>query len=82
MSSKQEALKVIREQVGSSSITYNTTITALSEEYETDILDLVDSLENELGVELYEELLDDVETVGELCQAVAKAAREPEGDLV
>ena len=45
MSSKQEALKVIREQVGSSAVTYNTTIAALSEEYDTDMLTLVDALE-------------------------------------
>jgi len=82
MSAKQEALKVIREQVGSNAVNYNTTIAALSEEYDTDMLTLVDALENEFGVELYDELLDDVETVGELCQAVVKAARETEEDLV
>jgi acyl carrier protein len=76
MSSKQEALKVIRDQIGDRSIGYNTPITALSEEFETDMLDLVDSLESEFGVELYEELLDEVETVGELCQVVAKATRD------
>lgn len=80
MSSKQEALKVIRDQIGNGAVSYNTTITALSEEYETDMLDLVDSLENEFGVELYDELLDEVETVGELCQAVAKATREAGAD--
>lgn len=76
MSPKQEALKVIRDQIGDRSITFNTTLTALSEEFDTDMLELVDSLENEFSVELSEELLVDVETVGELCQVVAHAAKE------
>lgn len=83
MSPKQEALKVIRDQIGDRSITFNTTLTALSEEFDTDMLELVDSLENEFSVELSEELLVDVETVGELCQVVAHAAKEhgtAEGD--
>ncbi|MDB4896380.1 MAG: hypothetical protein JWN15_2642 [Firmicutes bacterium] len=76
MSARQEALKAIRDQIGDRSISYNTTITALSEEYETDMLDLVDTLETEFGVELFEELLDEVETVGELCTVVAKATKD------
>ncbi|HLN64769.1 MAG TPA: acyl carrier protein [Symbiobacteriaceae bacterium] len=76
MSPKQEALKVIRDQLGDKSISYNTTITEVSEEFDTDILALVESLESEFGVELSEELLVDVETVGELCTMVAKAAKE------
>lgn len=76
MSPKQEALRVIRDQVGDRAVSFNTTITALSEEYETDMLDLVEALESEFGVELSEEFLVDVETVGELCQVVARAAKE------
>jgi acyl carrier protein len=76
VSSKQEALSVIRNQLGDRSITFHTTITELTETFETDIVELVDTLENEFGVELSDELLIDVETVGELCQIVAKATRE------
>ncbi len=76
MNPKQEALKAIRDQLGDRAISFNTTFTELAEEYETDMVDLVDTLENEFGVELSEELLVDVETVGELCSMVAKAARE------
>lgn len=72
MSPKQEALKVIREEIGDNSVTYNTTLTALSEEYDTDMESLVAALENEFGMELSEELLVDIETVGELCQLVAR----------
>ncbi|HEY3364420.1 MAG TPA: phosphopantetheine-binding protein [Symbiobacteriaceae bacterium] len=80
MRPKQEALRVIREQVGDRTLTFNTTITELSEEFDTDILDLVDALENEFGVELSEELLVDVETIGELCQVVVRATKETAGD--
>jgi|GEM_PF-1989679 len=80
MSPKQEALRVIRDQLGDKSISFNTTMTELSEEFETDIVDLVDTLENEFGVELSEELLVDVETVGELCTMVAKASKETGDD--
>lgn len=73
MNLKQEALKVIRDQIGDRSVGYNTTLTALSEEYDTDMETLVDTLETELGVELSEELLVEVETVGELCTLVARA---------
>lgn len=80
MSPKQEALKVIRDQLGDKSISFNTTITEVSEEFDTDIETLVETLEGEFGVELSEELLVDVETVGELCTMVAKAAKETGGD--
>lgn len=73
MNLKQEALKLIRDQIGDRSVGYNTTLTALSEEFETDMESLVDTLENEFGVELSEELLIEVETVGELCTLVARA---------
>lgn len=82
VSTKQEALKVIRDCVGSDAVTYNTTLAELFEEYETDMVNLVDSLESEFGVELYDELLEDVETVGELCQAVVRAIREAESEEV
>lgn len=81
MNPKQEALKAIRDQLGDRAIGFNTTFTELAEEYETDMVDLVDTLENEFGVELSEELLVDVETVGELCSMVAKAARENGSDI-
>jgi acyl carrier protein len=80
MSPKQEALKVIREQLGDKSISFNTTMTEISEEFDTDILGLVEPLESEFGVELSEELLVDVETVGELCSMVAKTAKETDSD--
>jgi len=73
MNLKQEALKMIRDQIGDRSIGFNTTLTALSEEFDTDMESLVYSLENEFGVELSEELLIEVETVGELCTLVARA---------
>ena len=73
MNVKQEALKVIRDQIGDRSISFNTTITALSEEFDTNMESLVDTLENEFGVELSEELLVEVDTVGELCGLVARA---------
>lgn len=76
MNAKQETLKVIRDELGDGSISFNTTITALSEEFETDIVDLVDSLESEFGVELSEELLVEIETVGELCSLVARGSKE------
>lgn len=76
MSPKQEALRVIRDQLGDRSVSFNTTLTQLSEEFDTDILDLVESLETEFNVELSEELLVEVDTIGELCQIVAKALRE------
>lgn len=72
MNVKQEALKVIRDQIGDRAVSYNTTITALSEEFDTDMESLVDTLENEFGVELSEELLVEVDTVGELCQLIAR----------
>jgi acyl carrier protein len=80
MSPKQEALKVIRDQLGDKSVGFNTTITAVSEEFDTEIETLVETLESEFGVELSEELLVDVETVGELCTMVAKAARDNDDD--
>jgi len=78
---KQEALKAIRDQLGDRAISFNTTFIELAEEYEMDMVDLVDTLENEFSVELSEELLVDVETVGELCSMVAKATRENGSDL-
>jgi len=80
MNVKQEALKTIREQLGDRSISFNTTFTELMEEFETDIVELVDMLENEFGVELSEELLVDAETVGELCSLVAKAEKDTDDD--
>jgi acyl carrier protein len=80
MNLKQEALKAIRDQVGDRAISFNTTVTELSEQYETDMLDLVDTLETEFGVELSDEYLVDVETIGELCQVVARASKENGGD--
>lgn len=80
MSSKHDALQRIRDSVGDRSITFNTTITVLSEAFDTEMLDLVDSLESEFGVELSEELLVDVETVGELCQVVSRATKEHGAD--
>ena len=80
MNVKQEALKTIRDQLGDRSIGFNTTFTELMEEFETDIVELVDVLENEFGVELSEELLVEVETVGELCGLVAKSEKEPDDD--
>ncbi|MFZ5817269.1 MAG: phosphopantetheine-binding protein [Bacillota bacterium] len=74
MNMKQEALRVIRDQIGDRAVSYNTTMTALAEEFDTDMESLVDMLQNEFGVELSEELLVEVETVGELCQLVARAA--------
>lgn len=76
MSSKQEALKVIREQLGDKSISFNTTITEVSEEFDTDIEQLVETLESEFGVELSEELVVEVETIGELCNMVVRASRD------
>lgn len=73
MNPKQEALQVIRDQIGDRKVGYSTTLTEISEEYETSIEELVDALENEFGVELSEELLVDVETVGELCQLVTRS---------
>lgn len=75
MNPKQDALKTIRDQIGDRSVTFHTTLTGLAEEYDTDLLDLVEALEGEFGVELSEELLVDVETIGELCQVVAEASR-------
>jgi acyl carrier protein len=80
MSSKQDALKAIREQLSDKGITFTTTLTEIAEEYDTDVTILVDTLENEFGVELSEELVIDVETVGELCTMVAKASRDNGGD--
>lgn len=80
MNVKQEALKTIRDQLGDRSIGFNTTFTELMEEFETDIVELVDMLENEFGVELSEELLVDVETLGELCTLVAKAEKDTDED--
>jgi acyl carrier protein len=80
MSSKQDALKAIREQLGDKGITFTTTLTEIAEEYDTDVTILVDTLENEFGVELSEELVIDVETVGELCTMVAKASRDHGGE--
>lgn len=76
MNPKQEALRAIRDQVGDRTVSFNTTVTELSEDFDTDLLDLVEALESEFGVELSEELLVDVETMGELCQIVAEAAKE------
>lgn len=73
MDLRHEALKLIREQVGDRTIGHSTTLTALAEEYETSMEALVEALESEFGVELSEELLIDVETVGELCSLVARA---------
>lgn len=80
MSPKQEALKLIRDQLGDKSISFNTTITEIAEEFDTDIEILVENLEEEFGVELSEELLVDVDTIGELCTMVAKAAKETGDD--
>lgn len=76
MTPKQEALKAVRDQVGDRAISFNTTFTEISEEYDMEMLDLVEALENEFGVELSEELLVDIETVGELCSMVAKEIKE------
>lgn len=73
MNLKQEALKVIRDQIGDRTVGYNTTLTAISEDFDTNVETLVDTLETEFGVELSEELLIEVETVGELCSLVARS---------
>lgn len=80
MNAKQEALKAIREQLGDRTVGFNTTVTELVEDYDTEMLDLVEMLENEFGVELSDELLMDVETIGELCQMVAQVSRASELD--
>jgi len=73
MNVKQEALRLIREEVGDNTVTYTTSLSDLTEEYETNIETLVEKLENEFGVELSEEYLMEIETVGELCQLVARS---------
>jgi len=72
MNVRHEALRFIREQVGDRGIGYTTSLTALAEEYDTSMESLVETLEAEFGVELSEELLVDVETVGELCSLIAR----------
>lgn len=72
MDVRNGALKLIRERVGDRTLGPATTLTALTEEYETSMEELVEALEAEFGVELSEELLVDVETVGELCSLVAR----------
>lgn len=72
MDVKHEALKVIREQVGDPTIGPSTPLAALAETHEASMEALVEALEAEFGVELSEELLVDVETVGELCSLVAR----------
>lgn len=76
MNAKQEALRAIRDQLGDRKVGFNTTVTELAEDFDTEMIDLVEMLENEFGVEFSEELLMDVETIGELCQMVAQMARE------
>lgn len=73
MDLKHEALKLIRERVGNRSIGPATLLTALTEAYDTSLEELVEALEAEFGVELSDELLVEVETVGELCSLVARA---------
>ncbi|MBP2017536.1 hypothetical protein J2Z79_000919 [Symbiobacterium terraclitae] len=73
MNLRHEALRFIREQVGDGGIGYATSLTALEEEYDTSMESLVETLEAEFGVELSDELLVDVETVGELCNLIARA---------
>jgi len=73
MDVRHEALKLIREQVGDNTIGSSTPLAALAETHETSMEALVEALEAEFGVELSEELLVDVETVGELCSLVARA---------
>jgi acyl carrier protein len=80
MSIKQEALAAIQEHLGDKSIKYTTTITALGEEFDTDLQTIVELLQPEFEVELDEDLLVDVETVGEVCNLVAKAAKEQASD--
>lgn len=75
MSIKQEALAAIQNHLDDKAIKYTTTITALSEEFDTELPNVVELLESEFEVELDEDLLMEIETVGELCSLVVKASK-------
>lgn len=75
MSIKQEALAAIQNHLDNKAIKYTTTITALSEEFDTELPNVVELLESEFEVELDEDLLMEIETVGELCSLVVKASK-------
>jgi hypothetical protein len=75
MSIKQEALAAIQNHVDDKAIKYTTTITTLSEEYDTELTAIVEVLEDEFEVELDEEMVIEAETIGELCSAVVRATK-------
>lgn len=75
MSIKQEALAAIQNHLDDKSIKFTTTITALNEEFDTELGSIVEVLESEFEVELDEDLLIETETIGELCSLVVKASK-------
>jgi acyl carrier protein len=75
MSIKQEALATIQNHLEDKAIKYTTTITALNEEFDTELQTIVEVLESEFEVELDEDLLMEVETIGELCSLVVKTTK-------
>ncbi|HLO01758.1 MAG TPA: hypothetical protein VK191_01385 [Symbiobacteriaceae bacterium] len=75
MSIKQEALLAIQNHLDDKAVKYTTTITALNEEFDTELQTIVEVLESELEVELDEDLLMEIETIGELCSLVVKASK-------
>jgi acyl carrier protein len=75
MSIKQEALAAIQNHLEDKAIKYTTTITALNEEFDTELQTIVEVLESEFEVELDEDLLMEVETIGELCSLVVKTTK-------
>lgn len=73
MDAKREALEIIRDFAGDRQIKFDTSLGNVTEQTESDILGLVDELETQFGIDLSNEDLVDVDTVGDLCTMVAQA---------
>jgi acyl carrier protein len=76
MASKQEVLRSLREQTGDRKLTYDTRIEVLQDRDDLDMLEVRDGLETEFGIELADEMLVDLDTVGDLCELVVQAHAE------
>lgn len=74
MVSKQEVLRTIRSLAGNRKVTQDTGLAELSEELDDGLEGLVESLQDEFGVELLEESVLEAETVGDLCALIVQAA--------
>lgn len=76
MSSKQEVLRFLRDQTGDRKLSYDATMETLQDRDDIEMLEIIDGLETEFGIELPGEMLVDLDSVGDLCELVVEMQHE------